>query len=633
MAQANEEMVRLTTEELLQKANELPLSPGVYLMRDRAGRVIYVGKSRKLKNRVAQYFQRSDKNAKTARMVSLVANFDYFLCDTEIEALTLENALIKQYSPKYNIRLKDAKSYPYIKVTAEEYPRLIMTRSRVADKGKYFGPYSGVAAVFSIIDTLKKTLGLPDCKHRFPRDIGKVRPCLYYQMGRCSGVCTGQITSEDYRARIDMAIDILRGKTSSVKRQMQERMMTYAEEERYEAAAACRDTLRALERLSDHQNMVASPDTEQDVIGLYSDDICSCISVFYVREGAVTDKNDFLFGRDQLTEAGDMSAFICEHYRLRTDIPHEILLSFAMDGQDLETLSDYLSSLAGHKVTVRVPERGRLHTLCHTVADNARERAAKHRAALEKDDGTLLRLAQLCGLEVYPERIEAYDISNLGREHLTAGMIVCCDGQFKRSDYRTFHIKSVEGTDDYASMREALSRRLSHLGDEGGSFAAAPDLILLDGGRGHVGVIRELLAEMGLDIPVFGMVKDDYHKTRALCTDTDEISIAREQQAFMLLYRIQEEVHRYTVSRMSAAKRKTIKSSSLEKIQGIGAVKAKALLTALGGLGAIKQASVEQLSSVKGIGARDAQAVYDYFHAKKNESSQSVAKQSKNFPH
>ena len=616
--QTDQEMIRLSAEQLLQKANQLPLLPGVYLMRDRNGKVIYVGKSRKLKHRVSQYFQQSEKNAKTARMVSLVANFDYFLCDTEIEALTLENALIKQYSPKYNIRLKDAKSYPYIKVTAEEYPRLVMTRSRVSDKGKYFGPYSGVSAVFSILDTLKKTLGLPDCKHRFPRDIGKVRPCLYYQMGRCCGVCTGEISREDYRARIDMATDILRGKTSQVKRQMQEYMMAYAEQERYEAAAACRDTLRALERLSDRQNMVASPDTEQDVIGLYSDDICSCISVFYVREGAVTDKNDFLFGRDQLTETGDMSAFVCEHYRLRSDIPKEILLSFDMEEQDLATLSEYLTKLAGHKVTVRVPERGRLHALCMTVSDNARERAEKHRAALEKDDGTLIRLAQLCGLEVYPERIEAYDISNLGSEHLTAGMIVCCDGQFKRSDYRTFHIKSVEGTDDYASMREALSRRLSHLQDEKGAFSTVPDLILLDGGRGHVSVIRQLLDEMGLDIPVFGMVKDDYHKTRALCTDTEEISIAREQQVFMLLYRIQEEVHRYTMSRMETAKRKTIKTSSLEKIPGIGAAKAKNLLTALGGLTAIKQASVQQIAEIQGISQRDAQTVYDYFHSKEN---------------
>ncbi len=609
-----EETKHYTQEELLQKANALPLCPGVYLMRDRTGKVIYVGKSRKLKHRVSQYFQNGEKNIKTSRMVSQVADFDYFLCETEIEALTLENALIKQYTPKYNIRLKDAKSYPYIKVTAEEYPRLIMTRSRMTDKGKYFGPYSGVATVFSVLDTLKRTLGLPDCKHRFPRDIGRVRPCIYYQMGRCCGLCTGKVSREDYLSRIDMATEILRGKTANVRRRTEDQMLRYAEEERYEAAAACRDTLRALERLSEKQNVVAAPETEQDVVGLYSDDLCSCISVFYIRGGAVTDKSDFLFGRDQLIEQGDLSAFLCEHYRLRTDIPPEVLLSFDMEEEELQTLSQYLSERAGRKVTVRVPERGRLHALCRTVQDNARERAKKHLAAMEKDDGALLRLAQLCRLEVYPERIEAYDISNLGSEHLTAGMIVCRDGQFRRSDYRTFHIKTVEGTDDYASMRETLARRLSHLGEEDPSFGTPPDLILLDGGRGHVGVIRELLEELGLDIPVFGMVKDDYHKTRALCTDEEEISIAREQQVFMLLYRIQEEVHRYTVSRMTAAKRKTLKTSSLTKIPGIGEVKAKKLLAALGGLGAVKAATKEQLCAVLGIGVRDATAVYDHFH-------------------
>ncbi len=608
-------------DELLQKANALPMCPGVYLMRDRGGRVIYVGKSRKLKNRVSQYFQKGEKNIKTERMVSQVADFDYFLCDSEIEALTLENALIKQYTPKYNIRLKDAKSYPYIKVTAEEYPRLVMTRERRADRGKYFGPYSGVATVFSILDTIKRTLALPDCKHRFPRDIARVRPCLYYQMGRCCGLCTGQISREQYLARIDMAIDILRGKTAQLRRRTEQQMLAFAEEERYEAAAACRDTLRALERLSDRQNVVASPDTEQDVIGFYSDDICSCASIFLIREGAVTDKNEFLFGRDVLTEDADWSAFLCEHYRMRSDIPPEILLSFPMVEEELVMLSQYLTHLAGHKVHVRVPERGRLHTLCRMVEDNARERAQKHRAAMEKDDGALLRLAQLCRLEVYPERIEAYDISNLGSEHLTAGMIVCRDGQFRRADYRTFHIKSVQGTDDYASMREALSRRLSHLNDA--AFGAPPDLILLDGGHGHVGVIKQLLDELGLDIPVFGMVKDDYHKTRALCTEHEEISVAREQQVFMLLYRIQEEVHRYTVSRMDAAKRKTLKTSSLQSIPGIGAVKAKALLDDLGGLGAIKAADTARLCQVKGIGARDAAAIYAYFHPKNGKESSS----------
>ncbi|MBR0442768.1 MAG: excinuclease ABC subunit UvrC [Clostridia bacterium] len=610
-----EEFCRMSPEQLLEKANALPLSPGVYVMRDRTGKVIYVGKSRKLKNRVSQYFQNGEKNIKTARMVSSVANFDYFLCETEIEALTLENSLIKQYSPKYNIRLKDAKSYPYIKVTADEYPRLVMTRTRSADRGKYFGPYSGTATVYAVLDMLHKTLGLPSCKHRFPRDIGRVRPCLYHQMGRCCGVCTGEVPREEYAALIDMATDILRGHTAKVRRKTEMQMLAAAEEERYEAAAHYRDTLAALTRLSERQSVVASPDAEQDVIGLYSDDVCACASVFYVRSGAVTDKTDFLFGRDQLAETEDMTAFLCEHYRIRTYIPHEILLAFPMEEQEKALLGAYLSELAGHKVSIRVPERGRLHALCGTVNDNARESAQKYLASMKRDDGALLRLAELCALDCYPARIEAYDISNLGTEHLTAGMIVCRDGQFHRADYRTFSIKTVQGTtDDYASMREALARRLSHFSDEDGSFAETPDLILLDGGRGHVGVVRELLLEMGLDIPVFGMVKDDYHKTRALCTDKEEISIARENQVFMLLYRIQEEVHRYTVSRMENAKRKTLRTSSLEKIKGIGATKAKKLLAAMGGLAAIKQADEDALAAVKGISKSNAAAIYAYFH-------------------
>ena len=616
--------VRLSKQELLKKANELPVCPGVYLMRDRSGRVIYVGKSRKLKHRVSQYFQNGEKNVKTARMVSGVANFDYFLCDTEIEALTLENALIKQHSPKYNIRLKDAKSYPYIKVTAEEYPRIVMTRTRSSDKGKYFGPYSGTATVYTVLDTLKKIMGLPSCKHQFPRDIGKVRPCLYDQMGRCCGLCTGRVTKEEYNDRIEAAIDILRGHTAQLRKRTEEQMLLCAREERYEAAAALRDTLRALQRLSDRQNVVADPDTNQDVVGVYSDDLCACVSVFNVREGVLTDKTDYLFGRDQLTDESDISAFLCEHYRLRADIPHEILLSFDMDEQERQTLSDYLSRLAEHRVYLRVPERGRLHALCHMVSENAEQRARDHVLDMQKDDGALLRLAQLCHLEVYPERIEAYDISNLGREHLRAGMVVFENGRRKPSDYRSFRIQTVQGTDDYASMREALLRRLSHLGDGEDSFGASPDLILLDGGRGHVGVIRELLDEMGLDIPVLGMVKDDYHKTRALCTDKEEISIAREQQLYVLLYRIQEEVHRYTVSRMEQAKRKTLKTSSLEGISGIGPAKAKKLLGAFGGLSGIKVADVQRLAAVPGISTKDAQAVYEHFHSDGTGGEQTV---------
>ena len=604
-------------KQLLERANALPLCPGVYIMKDREGRVIYVGKSRKLKNRVSQYFQNSEKNLKTARMVASVRDFEYFLCDTEMEALTLENTLIKQHNPKYNIRLKDAKSYPYIKITDEPYPRLIMTRKRDKDKGKYFGPYSGVSTVFSVLDTLRRVLALPTCNRRFPRDIGKERPCLYYQMGRCCGPCTGKVSEEEYAITVSMAADILRGHTGEVKKRLTEQMYAHAEEERFEAAARCRDTITALDRLREKQTVVAAPDTEQDVIGYYSDEVTACVSVFYIRGGAVVDKDEFPAGGERILDEESLGAFICEHYRVREYIPKQILLAFSLEEEELEGLSQYLSEMAGHKVTVRIPERGQAHTLCELVRSNAAEKVRQYRLEAEKDEGALARLAEILELPTYPTRIEAYDISNLGVEHLTAGMVVCEDGKFNKSDYRYFKIKSVEGTtDDYASMREALDRRLSHLEDGEGAFGKLPDLILLDGGRGHVGVVRELMEEQGLDIPVFGMVKDDFHKTRALCTEDGEISIAKENAVFLLIYRIQEEVHRFTVSRMDAAKRKTLTHSSLTKIKGIGDAKAKALLAAFGGITGVKNATVDELAAVKGITRGDAVNIRAYYDGK-----------------
>ena len=599
---------------MLEKANTLPMSAGVYLMRDRAGKVIYVGKSRKLKNRVSQYFQNSDKGIKTERMVSHVWDFDYCLCDNEMEALSLENTLIKQYTPKYNIRLKDAKSYPYIKITKEEYPRLVFTRRRDADKARYFGPYSGSGTAYALIELLNRTLRLPNCSRRFPRDIGRERPCIYYQMNRCCGVCTGEVTPEAYQETVKLAADLLSGRNDEVRRQLEAQMMAYAEEERFEAAAQCRDTLRAIGAIREKQKVVASPDTEQDVFALYSDEFCSCVSVFYIRSGVLQDTGEYLYGADSILEAEDMTTFLCEHYRKREYIPSTVLLAFEMDDADVRMLSDYLSELAGRRVHIHIPERGEKHTLCNLVEKNAAEKAKRYRIETEAQEGTLLKLAKLLQLESYPQRIEAYDISNLGREHLTAGMIVCGDGKFKKSDYRSFKIKTVEGTDDYASMREVLSRRLAHLEDRDGSCAELPDLILLDGGRGHVSVIRELTEELGLPIPVFGMVKDEHHKTRALCTDREEISIAKEQDLFALIYRIQEEVHRYTVKCMENAKLKALTTSTLTEIRGIGESKAKKLLLAFDGMETIREASVEELSAVEGISRRDAEAIRQYYH-------------------
>lgn len=602
-----------TKAELLTKANGLPLCPGVYIMRDRAGKVIYVGKSAKLKNRVSQYFQNGEKDTKTAKMVASVFEFDYILCDTEIEALTLENSLIKQYSPRYNIRLKDAKSYPYIKITDEEYPRILFTRTRLSDGAKYFGPFQSAGAVYGIMALLNKTLGIPSCKLRFPRDIGKGRECLYYQMKQCCGVCAGHVSREEYGELIKCAADILKGNTRGAISALEEKMYAYSEAEQFEAAIKCRDTIRALEKIRERQKVVDSPDAEYDVIALHSEELCSCLSVFSIREGALVGKNDYVFGVDKILDAPSLTAFLVDYYAHSDTIPKKVIFDASVVTEE-ELLAGYLCAEAGRKVTLWTPQRTEMKKLCEMVLTNAREKAQAYVHEYEKDNSILLRIMELLELDSIPERIEAYDISNIGAEHKTGGMVVYVDGKPKKSDYRTFNIKDVEGTDDYACMRETLRRRLLHLGDGQGSMSEYPDLILLDGGRTHVGAVREVLVELELDLPIFGMVKDDYHKTRALCTESEEISIARDQAIYGLIFRIQEEVHRYTVAKMSAAKSKTVKKSSLEKIKGVGAAKAKALLTHFGTLAALRAAGREEILAVKGVSRSDAENIYNYYH-------------------
>ncbi len=600
--------------ELLQKANELPLTPGVYIMKNREGRIIYVGKSRKLKNRVSQYFQNSNKGYKTEKMVSNIADFEYFLCDTEIEALSLENTLIKQHSPKYNIRLKDAKSYPYIKITAEAYPRLQFTRQRQSDKGRYFGPYSGASVAGSVLHTLQKTLRLPTCNRRFPRDIGKERPCLYHQLGQCCAPCTGKVGEQEYAELIRLAAEILRGNSREAENAIREKMEKAAMEERFEAAAVHRDRLFALQKLSQRQKVVADPDTAEDVFGFYRDDYGAAMSVFYVRGGALVDKYETVFGADEILDNEALIAFVFEHYRRRTDFPPRILLSFEAEEEDLAPLAALFSEAAGHKIQVYTPQRGERKQLCELAMQNAAEKLAASRRESEKNDEAMVRLAVLLGLEVVPERIESYDISNFGKEYKTCGMIVWENGKFNRADYRTFRIRDVEGTDDYASMKEALTRRFAHLSDAEGGFAKLPDLVLLDGGATHVGVVSRALEEMGITVPVFGMVKDDFHKTRALCTEQEEISIAQDRAVFTAIYRIQEEVHRFSVKRMSDAKRGSLKNSVLEKIPGVGKAKAKCILSHFGGLAAVRQATKEQLAAAPGVGPVLADAIYQHFH-------------------
>ncbi len=597
--------------ELRKRANELPLSPGVYLMKDKNDKIIYVGKSKVLKNRVSQYFRETGHDDyKTQRMVSNVDHFDYMLTHTEIEALSLENRLIKLHKPKYNILLKDDKSYPYIKVTTgEDYPRLQLVRKRSTDRAKYFGPYSGAGVAYSIIRTAQRSFGIPRCNKQFPRDIGKTRPCLYYQLGQCKGVCTGRISKEDYKETVKDLTSFLSGSFGQVKESLQKKMMYASDNLLFEIAAGYRDSIKELDTLWQKQKVVGAPDAEYDIFALYSDDLSSCLCVFYVRDGCVIDSEKFIFGADQIIDDSAIVSFLTELYTMREYVPKNILFDFHIEEDAKELLESFLGENAGYRVHIKFPERGDLKSLCNMVYDNARQYAGQYKADTERDNKTLIKLASMLSLEVVPERIEAYDISNFGSDNITGGMISVVKGKFNRRDYRTYKIRSTQNTpDDYMSMRETIERRLSH------TEQTYPDLILLDGGKGHVSVIKQLLWELGIDIPVFGMVKDSFHKTRALTTEDEEISIAREQAVFQFIYKIQEEVHRFTVKTMSNAKSKTLTRSSLEDIQGIGQGKAKKLLAHFKTIKAIKSAGVDELAAVKGISAKDAEAIFQYYN-------------------
>ncbi|MBR4770355.1 MAG: excinuclease ABC subunit UvrC [Clostridia bacterium] len=606
---------------LREKAATLPLSPGVYLMRDREGTVIYVGKSRKLKNRVTSYFVGNDHSIKTARMVSRVADFDYILCDGEMEALTLENVLIKRHSPKYNVKLKDAKSYPYIKISRGEYPTLTVTRRREDDHARYFGPYQSSATAHEALDAVKRVFSLPTCRRNFPAEIGKERPCIYDQMGRCVAPCRNGVSAEEYRALVKCAGWVLEGNVADTERELTDAMKSASEREEYEIAAKYRDRIAALHRLSDKQKVVGDASVSRDVFALWEDDLSGVFAVLNVRGGKLLNKNEYLFAAGEIAEANDATGLLLRYYSEIGDYPREVLTDFPLDPEDCAVLSELFSREAKHAVSVRVPKRGELRDLCDMAQTNARQRAERYRAEAAREEGTLVSLASLLGLEVLPERIEAYDVSNLGAEHLTASMAVFVNGQPKRPDYRTFKIKTVEGVDDYGSMREALTRRLAHIGDGSPSLGVAPDLILVDGGIGHVHAAKAALSDAGQEgIPVFGMIKDEFHKTRAMTDGENEIAFARQHEVYVLIYRIQEEAHRIAVSSVMRAKSKTLTRSSLEKIPGIGPAKAKRLLAAFGSLRALTAAKEDAIAAVGGISKRDANAVAEYFAAKRKDA-------------
>ena len=605
-----------TLERLRDKANSLPETPGVYLMKNRDGTIIYVGKSKKLKNRVTSYFTGNHHTPKTERMVSLVADFDYILCHTEIEALTLENVLIKKHTPKYNIKLKDAKSYPYIKVTNEEYPKLFVTRERKSDRARYYGPYQGSAGAHAALETVSKIFALAVCKRSFPRDIGRDRPCLLRDMGRCVAPCTGRVSAEEYRDLVRRAESVLDGNIRETAKTIEEDMYRAAEAEEYERAATLRDSLRALEMLREKQKVVSDEHFDRDVFALFVSDTESVLSLLSVRGGALVNKNEFILSADALTEEDGKVSLIASHYETSGRIPREVLLAFSLSEDALSLLTEYLCLLAGHRVAVRTPERGDGRRLCELAEENAAEAARQYRLEGEREDKSLARLATLLGLPELPRRMEAYDISNYGNEAITASMVVYESGRLKKSDYRLFRIKTTEGADDYASMREALSRRLSHIGDGSASLGETPDVLLIDGGNAHVHAVREVLAAMNLEIPTYGMVKDDFHKTRALTDGEKEISIATEMPVYALIFKIQEEAHRFAVGAASASKRRGLTHSTLEKIEGIGPAKAKLLLSEMP-LAKVKTSSAKELAKIKGISDKDAENVYNYFHKEK----------------
>ncbi len=603
---------------LRDKANSLPITPGVYIMKDSSGNIIYVGKSKKLKNRVTTYFTGNNHTPKTAKMVSLVDDFDYIVCKTEIEALTLENVLIKKHMPKYNIRLKDSKSYPYIKVTNEEYPRLFVTRERRSDRARYFGPYQGASSAYGALEAVMKVFALPNCKRSFPRDIGKERPCIYRDMGRCIAPCAGNVSPEEYRDRVRSAERVLDGNTATARDALRLDMERASEMLEFERAAAIRDQLIALERLSEKQKVVADVRVSRDVFALCVSEGVGVMSLLSVREGALVNKSVFMLSAADPLTPDEAVSLIADHYDGGGGIPREIMLAFEASDEDIDLLSEYMSLLAGRRVTVKIPERGDGKALCDMAVKNAEEAARQYRLEGEREDKNIRRLTELLSLAEPPKRIEAYDISNIGNENIVASMVVWADGRLKKSDYRLFTIKTTDGADDYGSMREALSRRLSHIGDGSGSLGEMPDLILVDGGNAHVGVARAVLDSMSLEIAVFGMVKDDFHKTRALTDGKNEISIAKEFDMYAFIYNLQEETHRFAVKSSGRGKIKTMTHSTLERIDGIGPAKARALLHAMP-MAKIRMATADELSVIKGISSADAERIAAYFKEKRGK--------------
>lgn len=602
--------------QIEEELKKLPGKPGVYLMHDEKDNIIYVGKAISLKNRVRQYFQTSrNKGAKIERMVSQIARFEYIVTDSELEALVLECNLIKEHRPKYNTMLMDDKGYPFIKVTVEEpFPRVLLARDMKRDKSKYFGPYTSAGAVKDTIELIRKLYHIRNCRRNLPKDVGKERPCLNYHIGQCNAPCQGYISEEKYRKSIDKVLRFLGGHYDDVIQSLEKKMQDAAEELQFEKAAEYRELLKSVQQISQKQKITSSNGADRDIVAVVKDQEDAVVQIFFIRGGRLIGRDHFfLQNATEETESALITDFMKQFYTGTPFVPAEIMLSHVP--QEQEIIEEWLTERRGHRVHIRIPQKGQKEKLVELAAKNAKMVLDTDKERLKREEGRTIgavkEIAHLLGL---PElvRMEAFDISNTSGFASVGSMIVYEKGKPKRNAYRKFKIKSVQGPDDYASMEEVLTRRFMH-GDEDG-FGDYPDLILMDGGKGQVNIALEVLERLGISIPVCGMVKDDKHRTRGLYFANQEIPIDRHSEGFQLITRIQDEAHRFAIEYHRKLRGQGQVHSVLDEIPGIGPARRKVLMKHFAGTEDIRKATVEELAALPSMNEKAANEVYRFFH-------------------
>ncbi len=591
-----------------EELKKLPDKPGVYIMKDINNNIIYVGKAIVLKNRVRQYFNSNlNHSNKVIRMVSNIHSFEYIITDSELEALILECNLIKQYRPKFNVLLKDDKNYPYIKITTkEEFPRVIITRKLEKDGCKYYGPYSNSKAVKDIMDIINEYFPTKRCKKNLSK---KTKECLNYHIGKCKAPCIGAITKDEYNKMIHDICEFLDGNKKGIKKYLSKLMKEESDKLNFEKAAKIRDVLRGFEHFEEEQKVLDIHLKDKDVIGFFRGEQNICIQVFFVRQGKLVGRNNFIIDdvRDEKDEEV-IASFMKQFYTNFNYIPKEIFVPLEVDERDV--IKEMFSDIKGSKVSIITPKRGENLRLVELVNKNAEQEFVRR---FNKEDGILYRLKKALNLSFMPSRIEAYDVSNTGNENIVVSMVVITDGIFNKKEYRRFRIKSQDSQNDYLAMQEAVYRRFNRFKNNDLSFSKLPNLILLDGGKGHVSCIKDILEEFNLDILLAGMVKDDKHRTRGLILDNNEISLENDKDVLNFITRIQDETHRFAIDYNKKLRQQKYKKSSLDDIHGIGESKKKALIKYFKTIDNIKKASIDDLTKVDGINFRLAKSIKEYY--------------------